>query len=61
MIDTDTIKQIPQHHLDDILAGIPMKRFGQAGEVADLVCYLASNSGAYITGQVIGINGGMYI
>jgi 3-oxoacyl-[acyl-carrier protein] reductase len=40
---------------------IPLGRFGQAEEVADLVAFLASDSAAYITGQVIGINGGMYM
>ena len=38
---------------------VPMKRMGQPAEVADLVAFLASNSAAYITGQVISINGGM--
>jgi 3-oxoacyl-[acyl-carrier protein] reductase len=36
-----------------------MKRVGQPAEVADLVAFLASDSAAYITGQVISINGGM--
>jgi 3-oxoacyl-[acyl-carrier protein] reductase len=38
---------------------VPMKRAGQAHEVADLVAFLASDQAAYITGQVISINGGM--
>jgi 3-oxoacyl-[acyl-carrier protein] reductase len=38
---------------------VPMKRAGQPGEVADLVGFLASDRAAYITGQVISINGGM--
>lgn len=38
---------------------VPMKRVGQAHEVADLVAFLASEQAAYITGQVISINGGM--
>ncbi len=38
---------------------VPMKRAGQPEEVADLVAFLASDSAAYISGQVISINGGM--
>ncbi len=39
---------------------IPMKRFGKAEEVASLVAYLVSKDAAYITGQVISVNGGLY-
>ena len=46
--DAETIKQL-----------VPMKRAGQPEEVADLVAFLASDSAAYISGQVISINGGM--
>jgi 3-oxoacyl-[acyl-carrier protein] reductase len=38
---------------------VPMKRMGQPAEVADLVAFLASDRAAYITGQIISINGGM--
>ena len=46
--DADAIKQL-----------VPMKRAGQPEEVADLVAFLASDNAAYISGQVISINGGM--
>jgi 3-oxoacyl-[acyl-carrier protein] reductase len=46
--DADAIKQI-----------VPMKRAGKPEEVADLVAFLASTQAAYISGQVISINGGM--
>lgn len=39
---------------------IPMERFGQPNEVAHLVCFLASSSASYITGETISINGGLY-
>jgi len=38
---------------------VPMKRAGEPGEVADLVAFLASDRAAYISGQIISINGGM--
>ena len=40
---------------------IPLGRFGEGKEVADLVAFLASESASYITGQIIGINGGMHL
>src|SRR5690606_21441327 len=44
---------------DAVARLVPMKRAGQPEEVADLVGFLASDQAAYITGQVISINGGM--
>jgi 3-oxoacyl-[acyl-carrier protein] reductase len=44
---------------EDIARMVPMKRAGKAGEVADLVSFLASERAAYISGQVISINGAM--
>ncbi|HEX5656827.1 MAG TPA: 3-oxoacyl-ACP reductase FabG [Polyangiales bacterium] len=56
LIDTDMLKGAP---LDEIMKQIPLGRLGQAEEVADLVAFLASAKAAYITGQAIGINGGL--
>ncbi|MFU8767295.1 MAG: SDR family oxidoreductase [Candidatus Methanoperedens sp.] len=44
-----------------ILAQIPLGRLGKPSEVAGAVSYLVSEYGDYITGQVIDINGGLYI
>ena len=44
---------------EDIARLVPMKRVGQPSEVADLIGFLASEQAAYITGQIISINGGM--
>ena len=56
-IDTDMTKELPQDELKQL---IPMKRFGRPEEVAALVRFLLSDEAAYITGEVISINGGLY-
>ena len=56
LIETDMVKDAP---VDAILKVIPMRRLGQPDEVAKLAVFLASDDAAYITGQVIGINGGL--
>ena len=50
-------KDLPQ---EELIKLIPVGRFGKPEEVADLVAFLASDKAAYITGQVISINGGLY-
>ena len=40
---------------------IPMKRFGTAEEVANVIEFLISEKASYITGQVISVNGGLYL
>ena len=57
LIDTDMSKDIP----DEAIKQIPMKRMGQPKEVASLVNYLMSEDAGYITGQVFGVNGGLYL
>lgn len=56
LIETDMIQDAP---VDEVLKVVPMQRLGTPDEVADLVAFLASDRAAYITGQVIGINGGL--
>ena len=56
-IETDMTKDLPQ---DDLKKMIPVGRFGKPEEVAALVMFLASDDAAYITGEVININGGLY-
>jgi NAD(P)-dependent dehydrogenase (short-subunit alcohol dehydrogenase family) len=58
---TDMLKKIPKDIMDKILAQIPLGRLGEPAEVAGAVAYLVSKDGDYITGQVIDINGGLYI
>jgi NAD(P)-dependent dehydrogenase (short-subunit alcohol dehydrogenase family) len=60
-IETDMVKGVPGEAMEKLLAQIPLRRLGKASEVAGTVAYLASQDGDYITGQVIDINGGLYI
>lgn len=59
-IETSMVAEIPDHIREQIVAKIPQKRFGQAEEVAKGVLFLIQN-GAYITGQQLNINGGLYM
>ena len=60
-IETDMVKSVPPEAMEKVLARIPLGRLGKASEVAGTVAFLASRDGDYITGQVIDINGGLYI
>jgi len=56
-IRSDMTKDLNEQELKKL---IPMQRFGEADEVAQLVSFLASEHSSYITGEVININGGLY-
>lgn len=56
-IDTDMTKDLPQEELKQL---IPVGRFGRPEEVAAAVAFLVSEDAAYITGEVISVNGGLY-
>lgn len=56
-IDTDMTSSLPQ---DELKRLVPMRRFGRPEEVAAAVAFVASDEAAYITGEVININGGLY-
>lgn len=57
-IETEMIKDLPKEH---ILPRIPVGRVGSAREVADAVSFLCSDKATYITGQVLAVNGGIYM
>lgn len=58
VIESDMTEDLPK---DRVLDMIPMKRFGTAEEVANVIGFLVSNKASYITGQVISVNGGLYL
>jgi 3-oxoacyl-[acyl-carrier protein] reductase len=61
LIDTDMTKAISGVAHADWAAQIPLGRLGTPDDVAAAVCFLASDEAAYITGQVLAVNGGMYM
>jgi 3-oxoacyl-[acyl-carrier protein] reductase len=61
LIDTDMTRAITGGAHDEWAAKIPLKRLGTPDDIAAAVCFLASDEAAYITGQVLAVNGGMYM
>ena len=59
-IETDMTAALTDEVRADYVAAIPLRRMGRAEDVAEAVAFLASDKAAYITGQVLGVNGGMY-
>ncbi|HFD86986.1 MAG TPA: 3-oxoacyl-ACP reductase FabG, partial [Gammaproteobacteria bacterium] len=60
-IETDMTKGLPDAQKEALLKQIPVNRLGQPEEIAAAVSYLASPGAAYVTGQTISVNGGMYM
>tara|TARA_R110000822_G_scaffold159476_19_gene299394 strand:- start:29290 stop:30027 length:738 start_codon:yes stop_codon:yes gene_type:complete len=60
-IDTDMTKDLPDANRDKILSQVPLGRLGEPEEIAAVVEFLAGDTGAYITGENIHVNGGMYM
>lgn len=60
-ITTDMTDALSQQQRDELAAGVPLARLGSVDDVAATVLFLASDQAGYITGQVIGVNGGMYM
>ncbi len=58
-IDTDMTRAVDEKIRENWIAGIPLRRAGQVEDVANTVLFLASDMSSYITGQVLGVDGGM--
>jgi 3-oxoacyl-[acyl-carrier protein] reductase len=60
-VATDMTRAIADKTQGDWIANIPLGRIGTTADVAAAVCFLASDEASYITGQVLAVNGGMYM
>ncbi len=60
-IDTDMTKGLPEEQRVALTAQIPLQSLGQPEDIAKAVTFLAGDGGAYITGQTLNVNGGMYM
>lgn len=60
-IDTDMTRGLPDEAKKALLQQIPLKRLGDVDEIASAVGFLASEDAAYITGETLNVNGGMYM
>lgn len=60
-IETDMTGKLDEKQREAILSQIPAKKIGDAMDIANAVLFLASDSAAYITGQTLHVNGGMYM
>ncbi|CAN2047498.1 3-oxoacyl-(acyl-carrier-protein) reductase FabG [Candidatus Magnetomoraceae bacterium gMMP-1] len=60
-VATDMTENLSEKNKESLIAGIPLKRMGTPEDIAGAVAFLISDEAAYITGQVIHVNGGMYI
>jgi NAD(P)-dependent dehydrogenase (short-subunit alcohol dehydrogenase family) len=60
-IETDMVSGMPEEAVAQVKAMTPVGRLGQPKEIADAVVFLASPKSGFVTGQVLGVNGGMYM
>jgi len=60
-IDTDMTKDLPEEQRKALLSSIPLNRLGDPKDIANAVIFLASDTGNYISGETLHVNGGMYM
>jgi 3-oxoacyl-[acyl-carrier protein] reductase len=60
-IDTDMTKELPEEQREALIKQIPLNRLGDPADIAAAVSFLAAPTAAYITGETINVNGGMYM
>lgn len=60
-IQTDMTDELDQSQRDNLMEQVPLKRLGSVADIANAVLFLASDQAAYITGETLHVNGGMYM
>lgn len=60
-VDTDMTRRMPDEVLAEYVERIPLGRIGTVGDIVDCILFLASPAAAYLTGQAIGVNGGLHL
>jgi len=60
-VETDIIRDIPEDMRKKYLEAIPLGRFGRVEDISSVVCFLASGRASYVTGEVVKVNGGIYM
>jgi 3-oxoacyl-[acyl-carrier protein] reductase len=60
-IETDMTEVLPEEQKNLMLSAVPLGRLGRPEEIAAVVKFLASDAAAYVTGENIHVNGGMYM
>ena len=60
VIDTEMSRTIPEEVLGEMMVQIPLGRFGEPSEIAEVVLFLCSDLASYVTGQTIHVNGGWW-
>ncbi len=60
-IETDMTRELPEAQRKQLIDNIPLQQLGQPEDVANAVLFLAGESGRYITGETLHVNGGMYM
>ncbi len=60
-IDTDMTRELEDGQRDSLMSQVPLNRLGRTADIAGVVVFLAGDSAAYITGETIHVNGGMYM
>jgi 3-oxoacyl-[acyl-carrier protein] reductase len=61
LIATDMTRELPEAQRQTLIGAIPLQRLGEAQDIAHAVAFLVSPAAAYITGETLHVNGGMYM